>query len=215
MRMMGIQCKSKKKYTRTTNSKHNLKVYPNLIKTLTIERINQVWCADITYIGLKSGFVYLAAVIDAFSRKVVGYCLAKSLAAEIALKALKKALATRDTKDLIHHSDKGIQYCCTDYIKLLKDHEIKISMSATGVPVENPFSESFFGRLKVEEIYMFDYETYADVTGRLPNFIEEVYNRKRLHSSLGYMPPEELEKKIIDKNSCKLYAKAKTESVQI
>ena len=208
MKDMGIQVKKVKRYTRTTNSAHNLKVYPNLIKNLSIERIDQVWCSDITYIGLVSGFVYLAAILDAFSRKVVGYAIARSLAAEITLEALRMALATRNTSDLIHHSDKGIQYCCTDYINMLKEHGIKISMSAKGVPVENAFAESFMGSLKVEEIYMWDYETYADVVERIPYFIEEVYNRKRLHSSLGYMPPEEFENKVIDdiKNSCKIYS---------
>jgi len=208
MKMMGIQVKKRKRYARTTNSAHNLKVYPNLIKNLSIERINQVWCSDITYIGLRDGFVYLAAIIDAFSRKVVGYAIAKSLAAELALEAVRMALRSRNTDNLIHHSDKGIQYCCTDYINLLKSHSIKISMSAKGAPVENAFAESFMGSLKVEEIYMWDYETYGDVIGRLPYFIEEVYNRKRLHSSLGYMPPEEFENKFIDdiKNSCKIYA---------
>ena len=185
MKEMGIQVKKRKRYARTTNSAHNLKVYPNLIKDLFIERIDQVWCSDITYIGLVSGFVYLAAILDAFSRKVVGYAIARSLAAEITLEALRMALATRNTSDLIHHSDKGIQYCCTDYINLLKEHGIKISMSAKGVPVENAFAESFMGSLKVEEIYMWDYETYADVVERIPYFIEEVYNRKRLHSSLS------------------------------
>jgi len=208
MKRMDIQVKKKKRYTRTTNSSHNLKVYPNLIKDLAIEKIDQVWCSDITYIGLASGFVYLAAIIDVFSRKVVGYAISRTLAAEIALEALKMALATRNTSDLIHHSDKGIQYCCNDYINLLKEHGIKISMSAKGVPVENAFAESFMGSLKVEEIYMWDYETYADVVERIPYFIEEVYNRKRLHSSLGYMPPEEFENKVIDdvKNSCKIYS---------
>lgn len=207
MKMMGIQVKRKKKYTRTTDSRHNLKVYPNLIKNLTVERINQLWCSDITYIGLRSGFAYLAAIIDAFSRKIVGYCLARTLAAEIALEALRMAIKGRNTDDLIHHSDKGIQYCCSEYINLLKEHNIKISMSAKGMPVENAFSESFFGSLKVEEIYMWEYETYADVVERIPYFIEEVYNRKRLHSSLGYMPPEEFENKLMNdiKNSCKIY----------
>jgi len=170
MKKMGIQVKKRKRYTRTTNSVHNLKVYPNLIKNLSIERINQVWCSDITYIGIRSGFVYLAAVIDAFSRKVVGYAISRTLAAEIALGALRMALATRNTSDLIHHSDKGIQYCCTDYINLLKNYSIKISMSTRGMPIENAFAESFFGSLKVEEIYMWDYETYADVISRLPYF---------------------------------------------
>ena len=205
MRKMGIQVKKKKRFTRTTNSSHNLKVYPNLIKNLVIERIDQVWCSDITYIALQSGFVYLAAIIDAFSRKVVGYAIARTLAAELALEALRMAIGSRNTSDLIHHSDKGIQYCCTDYINLLKDHKIKISMSAKGVPLDNAIAESFIGSLKTEEVYMWEYEDYADVTSRLPYFIEEVYNRKRLHSSLGYMPPEEFEHKIIEKNSCKIY----------
>lgn len=208
MKDMGIQVKKRKRYTRTTNSCHNLKVYPNLIKNLSVGRIDQVWCSDITYIGLVYGFVYLAAIIDAFSRKVVGYAIARTLAAELALGALRMALATRNTSDLIHHSDRGIQYCCTDYINLLKEHGIEVSMSAKGVPVENALAESFMSSLKVEEIYMWDYETYADVVERIPYFIEEVYNRKRLHSSLGYMPPEEFENKVIDdfKNSCKIYS---------
>lgn len=212
MREMGIQVKKRKKFTHTTNSSHNLKVYPNLIKDLAIERIDQVWCADITYIGIRSGFVYLAAIIDAFSRKVVGYAIGMSLAAELTLEALRMAILSRDISNLIHHSDKGIQYCCSDYVNLLKSHGIRISMSAKGMPVENASAEAFFGRLKVEEIYMWDYETYSDVVGRLPYFIEEVYNRKRLHSSIGYMPPEEFEKmfekKVFDnvKNSCKIYS---------
>lgn len=206
MREMGIQVKKRTRYTRTTNSRHSLKVYPNLIKDLAIERIDKVWCADITYIGIRSGFVYLAAIIDTFSRKIVGYAIAKTLAAELALEALRMAILSRDTSDLIHHSDKGIQYCCTDYINLLKSYDIKISMSATGMPVENAFAESFFGSLKVEEIYMWDYETYADVIERIPYFIEDVYNTKRLHSSLGYMPPEEFENNLMNdiKNSCKI-----------
>ena len=207
MREMGIQVKKRKRFTRTTNSRHNLKVYPNLIKDLAIERIDQVWCSDITYIGIRNGFVYLSAIIDAFSRKVVGYAISKSLAAELALEALRMAILSRDTSDLIHHSDKGIQYCCTGYINLLNSHGIRISMSAKGMPVENASAEAFFGRLKVEEIYMWDYETYADVAERLPYFIEEVYNRKRLHSSIGYMPPEEFENNLMNdiKNSCKIY----------
>jgi len=143
MREMNIQIKKRIRYTRTTNSRHNLKVYPNLIKDLAIERMNQVWCSDITYIGIRNGFVYLAAIIDAFSRKIVGYAIAKTLAAELALEALRMAILSRNTSDLIHHSDKGIQYCCTDYINLLKSYSIKISMSAAGMPVENALPVEF------------------------------------------------------------------------
>ena len=211
MRDMKIQVKRRRKFTSTTNSSHNLKVYPNLIKNMVVDRIDKLWCADITYIYLQSGFVYLAAIIDAFSRKVVGYCLGRTLAAELAIEALRMALGSRDTKDLIHHSDKGSQYCSQDYIGLLNEHNIKISMSAKGCPVDNAFAESFFGSLKVEEVYMWEYENYEDAAERLPYFIEEVYNKKRLHSSIGYMPPEEFEKmfekKVFDnvKNSCKIY----------
>jgi len=211
MRDMKIQVKRRRKFTSTTNSNHNLKVYPNLIKNMVVDRIDKLWCADITYIYLQSGFVYLAAIIDAFSRKVVGYCLGRTLAAELAIEALRMALGSRNTKDLIHHSDKGSQYCSKDYIGLLNEHNIKISMSAKGCPVENAFAESFFGSLKVEEVYMWEYENYEDAAERLPYFIEEVYNKKRLHSSIGYMPPEEFEKmfekKVFDnvKNSCKIY----------
>jgi len=211
MRDMKIQVKRRRKFTSTTNSSHNLKVYPNLIKNMVVDRIDKLWCADITYIYLQSGFVYLAAIIDAFSRKIIGYCLGRTLAAEIAIEALRMALGSRDTKDLIHHSDKGSQYCSQDYIGLLNEHNIKISMSAKGCPVDNAFAESFFGSLKVEEVYMWEYENYEDAAERLPYFIEEVYNKKRLHSSIGYMPPEEFEKmfekKVFDnvKNSCKIY----------
>jgi len=209
MKMLGLEAKRRRKFTRTTDSRHNLKVYPNLIKDLAVTRIDQVWCSDITYIGLTSGFCYLAAVIDAFSRKIVGYCLATTLGKELALEALKMALAARNTSNLIHHSDKGIQYCCADYINLLKEHGIKISMSAKGAPLENAIAESFIGSFKIEEVYMWEYETYQDAVERIPYFIDEVYNRKRLHSSLGYMPPEEFENKLIDdnKNSGKIYSR--------
>jgi len=191
MKKMGIQCRKARRFAVTTNSKHGLKVYPNLAKDLVMERTDKLWCADITYIRILTGFVYLAALIDAFSRKIVGYAIGKTLAAKLPLEALKMAIRARNTDDLIHHSDKGIQYCSYEYVKLLESYNIKISMSAKASPYENATIESFFRTLKVEEVYLWEYETYSDVTGRIPYFIEDVYNTKRLHSSLGYMPPEE------------------------
>ena len=213
MKKMGIQCRKARRFAVTTNSKHNLRVYPNLAKDLVIERTDQLWCADITYIRILTGFVYLAALIDAFSRKIVGYAIGRSLAAKLPLEALKMAIRARNTDNLIHHSDKGIQYCSYEYVKLLESHQIKISMSAAASPYENATIESFFRTLKVEEVYLWEYETYQDVIERIPYFIEDVYNTKRLHSSLGYMPPEEFEHIFIEKNSCKVYSDLRQVSV--
>lgn len=137
--------------------------------------------------------MYLAALIDGFSRKVVGYGLGRTLSADLALAALLDAISKRNTDDLIHHSDQGIQYCSADYVEVLEKNGIEISMSGKANPYDNAKIESFFRTLKVEEVYMFEYETYREVVSRIPYFIEEAYNRKRLHSSLGYMPPEEFE----------------------
>ena len=204
MKKMNIQCRKKKRFVSTTDSKHNLRVYPNLAKDLVLNRTNQLWCADITYIRILTGFVYLAALIDAFSKKIVGYALGRTLAAELALEALKMAIWTRNTDNLIHHSDKGIQYCSYDYVNLLKSNEIKISMSGKGSPYDNAFIEAFFKTLKAEEVYLWEYETYSDVIDRIPYFIEDVYNKKRLHSSIGYLPPEEFEDIFIKNKSCDL-----------
>jgi len=206
MKKMGIQCRKKKRFVATTNSKHNLKVYPNLAKDLVVDRTNKLWCADITYIRILTAFVYLAAIIDAFSRKIVGYALGRTLAAKLPLEALKMAIGGRNTDNLIHHSDKGIQYCSHDYIDLLNANGILVSMSAKGSPYDNAFIESFFKTLKAEEVYLWEYETYADVIDRVPYFIEDVYNSKRLHSSIGYLPPEEFEDIFIEKNSCNVYS---------
>ena len=194
MREMGIQGKIKRKYVTTTNSRHNNIIYPNLIKDKIISGINQIWCADITYIRILNGFVYLAAIIDAYSRRIVGYALGKTLGHKLTVTALKMAIATRKTDNLIHHSDQGIQYTCKDYIKILKDNGIQISMAAKGNPYDNAFVESFFKALKQEEVYLWEYESFSDVVERIPYFIEDVYNKKRLHSSLGYWPPEEYER---------------------
>jgi transposase InsO family protein len=193
MRDKNLLCKARKAFKATTDSSHSLKKYPNLIDDLLPYRIDQLWHADITYIRIVDSFVYLAAVIDGFSRKVVGYALGRILTADLAIAALLDAISKRNTDNLIHHSDQGIQYCSKEYVKILKSRKIAISMSGKANPYDNAKIESFFRTLKVEEVYMFDYETYSEVMDRIPYFIEEVYNRKRLHSSLGYMPPEEFE----------------------
>jgi len=193
MRDKNLLCRARKAFKATTDSSHCLVKYPNLIEDLVPYRTDQIWHADITYIRIANSFVYLATLIDGFSRKVVGYGLGKTLSADLAIAALIDAISKRNTDNLIHHSDQGIQYCSYDYVKILKDYGIAISMSGKANPYENAKIESFFRTLKVEEIYMFDYGTYEEVLNRIPYFIEEVYNKKRLHSSLGYMPPEEFE----------------------
>ena len=184
MRDKNLLCRAQKVYKATTDSSHTLTRYPNLIEDTIPCRMDQVWHADITYIRIASSFVYLAALIDGLSR---------SLSADLAIAALLDAISKRDTSNLVHHSDQGIQYCSSEYVNILKDHKIAISMSSRANPYDNAKIESFFRTLKVEEVYMFEYETYKEVLSRIPYFIEEVYNNKRLHSSLGYMPPEEFE----------------------
>jgi len=193
MRDKNLLCRARKAFKATTDSSHGLKKYPNLIDDLIPYRTDQLWHADITYIRIVNSFVYLAALIDGFSRKIIGYGLGRTLSADLAIAALKDAISKRNTDDLIHHSDQGIQYCSSEYIEILIKNNIAISMSGKANPYDNAKIESFFRTLKVEEIYMFEYVTYAEVLNRIPYFIEEVYNRKRLHSSLGYMPPEEFE----------------------
>ena len=185
MRELGIQARIKRKYVTTTNSKHNNQIYPNLIKNFLTTGINQVWCSDITYISILFGFVYLAVIIDIYSRKIVGYAIGKSLSSELAITALKMAIANRNTDKLIHHSDQGIQYTCKDYIKILKDNGIRISMSGKGNPYDNAYAESLIKTLKQEEVYLWQYEIFSDVADRIPYFILDVYNRKRLHSAIG------------------------------
>jgi len=204
MKGMGIQGRRRRRFISITDSGHNLKVYPKLAKDLILDRTDMLWCADITYIRILTGFVYLAALIDTFSRKIVGYALGRTLAAELAIEALKMAVAERNTDNLTHHSDKGIQYCSHDYVNLLKSQKIKISMSKKGCPYDNAYIEAFFKTLKSEEVYLWEYETYQDVTSRVPYFIEDVYNRKRLHSSIGYLPPDEFEDIFIKNKSCDL-----------
>jgi len=194
MRQRGLLRKTKRRWIKTTDSNHGHRIYPNLIKNLIVTGPNQVWAADITYIGIRHGFVYLAVILDLFARRAIGYALSRNIASSLCLAALNMAVVHRNPPQrVIHHSDRGVQYASHDYIEALLQYGFLISMSGKGNPYDNAAVESFFKTLKVEEVYLWEYRTLEDVQIRLPFFIQEVYNRKRLHSSLGYRPPVEFE----------------------
>jgi putative transposase len=174
----------------TTDSNHNRPVYPNLAGEMTPTGINQLWIADITYIRLETEFVYLAVVLDAFSRKVIGWSLDRTLEDDLAIAALKMALRDRSPRPgLVHHSDRGVQYASADYTGLLKQHEADISMSRKGNPYDNAACESFMKTLKYEEVYRQEYRDLAEARCSIERFLEKVYNQRRLHSALGYRSP--------------------------
>ncbi|MFZ0774383.1 MAG: IS3 family transposase [Candidatus Sulfotelmatobacter sp.] len=195
MRQDNLLCLRRKSFLRTTDSAHSFPVFPNLAATLTPTAVNQLWVADITYIRLRCEFVYLAVVLDAYSRRVVGWALGRTLEAELTLTALRMALATRHpVPGLVHHSDRGVQYACGAYTELLAQSGIRGSMSRTGNPYDNAYAESFIKTLKYEEVYRNDYADLAEALAGIGEFIEKVYNRQRLHSALGYRPPLEFER---------------------
>ena len=178
----------------TTDSNHSHKIYPNLLAQKTLTGINQAWVADITYIPILKGFVFLAALLDRYSRKVIGWAISQRIDAELCVAALRVALEQRQPPPgCVHHSDRGVQYACAEYITLLEQAQMLISMSRTANPYDNAQMESFFKTLKYEEVHLANYQTYDDVVQRIPHFIEQVYNSKRLHSALGYLPPVQYE----------------------
>ena len=200
MRENDLLCRVRRQGVKTTNSNHSHPVFTNLIQDLLITSINQVWVSDITYIRLPTAFVYLAVILDLYSRRVIGYHLCRHLDTSLTLGALRLAISERDpAPGCIHHSDQGVQYASSDYVKELLGYGFKISMARRGNPYENAVCESFIKTLKDEEVYLWEYKTMEDAERRICHFIKDVYNEKRLHSSLGYCPPNEFEERLLDK----------------
>lgn len=194
MREDNLLCLPKRRFVLTTDSRHPYGVFPNLVAELPLRNVNEVWVADITYIRLREQFLYLAVILDAFSRRIVGWALDERLEAELAVAALDRALAERAiAPGIIHHSDQGVQYASKAYVDKLLESGFRISMSRKAAPWENAKAESFMKTLKTEEVYLRQYRTREDACTSIGKFLEEVYNRKRLHSALGYVSPIEFE----------------------
>jgi transposase InsO family protein len=181
-----------RRYVRTTWSAHGLPVYPNLLRGLSLEGPNHVWCADLTYIRLRAEFVYLAVLMDIFTRALRGWHLGRDLTETLVCRAWDRALAHHPAPR-IHHSDQGSQYVAQGYVDRLRAHQVQISMAAQGCPTQNAYAERFIRTLKEEEVYLHDYETFDEANYRIEYFLEDVYMTKRMHSSLGYLTPAEFE----------------------
>jgi putative transposase len=194
LRKDNLLCVRKRKFVVTTDSNHGWKVYPNLARDMVLTDVDQLWRADITYIRLREEFVFLAVILDAFSRRVIGWALDRHMEDELTLTALRMALAHRTLQPgLVHHSDRGSQYASREYTELLASHQIAISMSRKGNPWDNATCESFMKTLKYEEVLRNEYRDLAEARASIREFLEKVYNQKRLHSALGYLPPAEFE----------------------
>jgi putative transposase len=197
MREDNLLCVRKRKFVVTTDSNHGRKVYPNLARDRILTGTDQLWRADITYIRLRDEFVFLAVILDAFSRRVIGWALDRTLEDELPLAALRMALSRRNVQPgLVHHSDRGSQYASNEYTNLLKAHQIVISMSRKANPWDNAECESFIKTLKYEEVLRNEYRDLAEALASIPRFLEKIYNQKRLHSALGYLPPAEFERNL-------------------
>ena len=195
MREDNLLCVRKRKFVVTTDSNHTRKVYPNLARDLLLTATDQLWRADITYIRLRDEFVFLAVILDAYSRRVIGWALDRTLEDSLTLTALRMALTRRVVPTgLVHHSDRGSQYASNDYTDLLQANGIQISMSRKGNPWDNAACESFMKTLKYEEVLRNEYRDLADARASIREFLEKIYNQKRLHSALGYLPPAEFER---------------------
>jgi putative transposase len=175
----------------TTDSGHSFPRYPNLLKDCQVVRPDQAWCADITYVRLRRGYVYLAIVLDVYTRSIRGWCLDSSLGSDLAMTALRQALQSRRPE--LHHSDQGVQYAATGYIALLQAAGVQVSMSAPGRPTDNPYAERVMRTIKEEEVRLNEYEDLAHARDCIGRFIDDVYHTKRVHSSLGYLTPAEFE----------------------